>query len=90
MSTGKVVLAGKPDADPLDGDVDERQHDVGGQAGLTDGLHLVVDGGLFRLAVDSLGLLRQIKRRRHAAVTLCCRLCAHAVHHLGLYAVEGG
>ena len=35
----------------LDGDVDERQHDVGGQAGLTDGLHLVFDGGLFRLVV---------------------------------------
>ena len=45
MGARKVVFAGKPDADPLDGDaVDERQHDVGGQAGLTDGLHLVFDG----------------------------------------------
>ena len=90
MGARKVVFAGKPDADPLDGDVDERQHDVGGQAGLTDGLHLVFDGGLFRLVVDGLRLFRQIKRRPHAAVTLCRCFGAHVVDHLGFDAVEGG
>ena len=89
MGARKMVFAGKPDADPLDGDVDERQHDVGGQAGLTDCLHLVFDGGFFRLVVDCLRLFRQVKWRTHAAVMLRRCFCTHVVDHLGFDAIEG-
>ncbi|MCY1449163.1 hypothetical protein D9M71_658860 [compost metagenome] len=90
MGTGEVVLAGQPDADALDGDVDQGQHDVGGQAGLADGRHLVFDGGVLSFIVDGLGLFRQVKRRANAAVALSGGFRTHAVDHLGLDAVQSG